>query len=374
MLRILFLLPLFLLAACQSYPTTPAPFPAPTLADYTLKNFHFRSTPAAETMDIKMHVRTIGTLRQTSSYNSYNNPSFGKERMDSNAVLILHGTGGNGDRFLLPQFGGILFGKGRLLDAEKYFIIIPDDVGHGLSTKPSDGLRAKFPKYGYQDMVDLEYRLVTEALGVRHLRLVMGTSMGGMHSWLWPEMYPTFMDAAMPLASMPDQISGRNRVWRKTIIDALRNDPEYQGGNYTKQPQSLRTDLAISFFMAENPARRYQAAPTLKDSDAVLQKYIDDHMATTDANDEIYALQASEDYNPAPDLEKIQCPLLAINFADDLINPYDVDGILRTNIKRVKNGRAVIYPESDQTHGPQTHTYPVVWQSELARLLRESEH
>jgi homoserine O-acetyltransferase len=354
--RMVFLLPLMLLGACQSIPTNAVEFPAPKLADYILKDFHFRS---GEMMDVRMHVRTLGTLRQAGD--------------KSNAVLILHGTGGNGDRFLLPQFGGILFGRGRLLDAEKYFIIIPDDVGHGLSTKPSDGLRAKFPNYGYEDMVELEYRLVTEALGVRHLRLVMGTSMGGMHSWLWPERYPGFMDAAMPLASLPGPISGRNRVWRKTIIDAIRNDPEWQGGNYAQQPQSLRTDLAISFFMAENPYRRYTDAPTLKQADAVLEKYINDRMATTDANDEIYALQASEDYDPSPDLEKIKCRLLAVNFADDLINPNDVEGILQTNIKRVKNGKAVVFPESDQTHGHQTHTYPVVWQRLLAELLRETE-
>ena len=216
-----------------------ADYPAPTEGDYTLKNFRFAS---GETLtELRIHYRTVGT------------PQTDKKGVVRNAVLIGHGTGGSGAQFIRAEFAGELFGAGQPLDATKYFIVMADGIGHGKSSKPSDGLRAKFPRYGYNDMVDAQYRLLTEGLGVNHLRLVMGTSMGGMHTWVWGERYPDFMDALLPLASLPTQISGRNRVWRRVVIDAIRNDPAWNGGNYTAQPPGLRTAAGMLFFMSSNP-------------------------------------------------------------------------------------------------------------------------
>jgi len=330
----------------------------PVEGDYVVKGYRFKA--GGEPMDVRMHYRTFGTLRKDAQGRA------------TNAVLIMHGTGGSSMGFLVPNFAGQLFGKGQLLDTEKYFVILTDSVGHGKSSKPSDGLKTKFPKYGYNDAVALQHAVLTEGLGVNHLRLVMGTSMGGMHTWVWAETYPEFMDAAMPLASLPDQISGRNRVWRKTIIDAIRSDPGYMEGNYTKQPPSVTTDLMISYFMAENPARRYQQGPTWDAADKEVQAYIDKRLPTTDANDEVYTLESSRDYDPAPGLGRIQCPLLAINFADDLINPNDLP-ILRNNIVKVKNGKAVVIAESPQTRGHQTHTWPVVYHEYFAAFLKATE-
>jgi len=244
-----------------------------------------------------------------------------------NAVLILHGTTGHGRNFLRPEFAGQLFGKGQLLDAARYYLILPDGIGHGKSSKPSDGLHAKFPRYGYPDMIEAQYRLLAEGLKVNHLRLVMGTSMGGMHTWLWSEMHPDFMDALIPLASLPTQISGRNRVWRRMIIDDIRTDPEWQDGEYKSQPHGLRLAAETLFFMGNNPLQRQKEAPTLAQSDKILDTFINNAVKTMDANNVLYALEASRDYDPGPDLEKIQAPLLAINFADDLINPPEL-GIL----------------------------------------------
>jgi homoserine O-acetyltransferase/O-succinyltransferase len=286
-----------------------------------------------------------------------------------NAVLILHGTGGAGSTFIRPEFAGELFGPGQPLDAAHTFIVIPDGIGHGKSSKPSDGLRAHFPAYGYNDMVDAQYRLLTEGLGVNHLRLVLGTSMGGMHAWVWGERYPQFMDNLMPLASVPSQISGRNRVWRRTIIDAIRGDPDWKGGDYTQEPPSLRTAAEILFFMSSNPVWRQRDMPTLAKADAVLDAYVADEFKTIDANDLMYAVSASHDYDPAPGLEKIRAHLLAINTADDLINPPEL-GILEREIVRVKNGRAVVIPASEATHGHGTHTLAAVWKSYLIELLR----
>jgi homoserine O-acetyltransferase/O-succinyltransferase len=219
-----------------------AQYPAPDQRDFILKNFKFRSGEILP--ELRIHYRTFGK------------PDRDAAGVVRNTVLIMHGTGGSGAQFIRSEFAGVLFGPGALLDVSRYFIILPDDIGHGQSSKPSDGLRAKFPRYGYLDMVEAEYRLVTEGLGVNHLRLVMGTSMGGMHTWLWGEQYPEFMDALMPLASLPTQISGRNRVWRRTIIDAIRNDPAWLGGNYSTQPPSLRTAQEMLYLMSSNPVIR----------------------------------------------------------------------------------------------------------------------
>jgi homoserine O-acetyltransferase/O-succinyltransferase len=334
-------------------------YPAPTEADYTIRNFKFAS---GETLpELRIHYRTLGKIDKNAQ---------GKV---TNAVLIMHGTTGSGAQFVpRPEFADELFGKGQPLDATKFFIVLPDGIGHGKSSKPSDGLHAKFPRYGYNDMIDADYRLLTDGLGVNHARLVMGTSMGGMHTWLWGEQHPDFMDALMPLACLPTQISGRNRVWRKTIIDAIRNDPAWENGEYKTQPPSLRTAAEMLWFMSSNPVLRQEEAPTLRQTDEVIDKFVVDHNKIADANDVLYALEASHDYDPGTNLERIQAPLLAINFADDLINPPEL-GILEREIKRVPHGRALLIPMSDKTRGHGSHTLAALWKDDLVKLLKETE-
>src|SRR6185437_6625790 len=253
-----------------------------------------------------------------------------------------------------------------------YFLVLPDDIGHGKSSKPSDGLRAKFPHYGYHDMVEAEYRLLTQGLGVQHARLIMGTSMGAMHTWMWGELHPDFMDALMPLASLPTQISGRNRVWRRLLIDAIRNDPDWQGDHYTTQPPSLRTALEMIWLVGSNPILRQQEAPTLADADRVIDEYVKHKMTTDDANDVLYAFEASRDYDPGPALEKIRAPLYAVNSADDLVNPPEL-GILEREIQRVPHGKAVVIPLSEHTRGHGSHTIAVLWKKYLQQLLQETQ-
>jgi homoserine O-acetyltransferase len=336
-----------------------ADYPAPVEGAFTLKDFKFMS---GETLpELRLHYRTLGSPQRDAG---------GVVR---NAVLIMHGTTGSGAQFIRPEFAGELFGAGQPLDATRYFIILPDGIGHGQSSKPSDGMHAKFPRYGYLDMVEAQYRLLTEGLGVNHARLVMGTSMGGMHTWLWGELHPDFMDALMPLASVPGQVSGRNRVWRRMAIDGIRHDPEWAGGDYRQQPQSLRLAAQMLYFMSSNPLLRQQEAPTLAKTDAVLDAYVAAYLKTGDANDFLYALEASRDYDPGPGLEKIRVPLLAVNSADDLINPPEL-GILEREIRRVPHGRAVMIPLSDQTRGHGSHTMALLWRDELVKLLAESAH
>ena len=335
-----------------------ADYPAPTEGDFTLKDFHFTS---GETLpELRIHYRSLGQPRKDAT---------GVVR---NAVLVVHGTSGSGAQFIRPEFAGELFGAGQLLDATRYFIVLPDGIGHGKSSKPSDGLRAKFPGYGYTDMVEANYRLLTEGLGVNHLRLAMGTSMGGMQSWVIGERHPDFMDALMPLASLPAQISGRNRIWRKTLIDAIRNDPAWMEGNYTAQPPSLRTAGALIYFMGSNPVLRQEAMPTLAKTDEVLKTALDATVRDDDANNLLYQVSASWDYDPGPGLERIQAPLYAVNSADDLINPPELH-ILEREIKRVTGGKAVVVPMSNETRGHGTHTVAKVWKPYLAELLKESQ-
>jgi homoserine O-acetyltransferase len=324
--------------------------------DFLIRDFVFAS--GERLPELKQHYRTLGTLRRDAQGRA------------TNAVLIGHGTTGTGAQFSSRAFAGELFGPGQPLDASRYFIIMPDAIGHGASSKPSDGLRAKFPRYGYADMIDAQYRLLTEHLGVSHLRLVMGTSMGGMHTWVWGQRYPDFMDALLPLASLPTQISGRNRAWRRVLIDAIRNDPEWQGGNYTTQPQSMRTAAQMLWLVGSNPVLRQAAAPTLASTDSVLNAYVRAYRG--DANDVLYAVEASHDYDPAPGLERIQVPLMAVNFADDLINPPEL-GILERETARLNNACAIIVPAGDRTAGHGTHTLAAVWKHYLAELLRASE-
>jgi homoserine O-acetyltransferase len=335
-----------------------ADYPAPEPGDCVLTNFHFQSGQTLP--ELRIHYRTLGAPRRDDQ---------GQVR---NAVLILHGTTGNGSNFLRAEFAGELFGTGQLLDATRYYLILPDGIGHGQTSRPSDGLRARFPNYGYRDMVEAQYRLLTEGLKVNHLRLVIGTSMGGMHTWLWAETHPGFMDAALPLASLPTEISGRNRVWRRMIIDVIRTDPEWNRGDYQAQPHSLRTAAEMLYFMSSNPVQRQKEAPSLEKADQLLEGFVTNFLHSADANNTLYALEASRDYDPGPELEKIQAPLLAINSADDLINPPEL-GILEKEVQRVKKGRAILIPASDRARGHGTHTLAAIWKDHLAELLKESE-
>jgi homoserine O-acetyltransferase len=357
-MRFLRLICAILATATLLQAATSTNYPAPLEADFIVRDFKFTSGESIP--ELRLHYRTIGTLQKDQQ---------GRAR---NAVLIIHGTTGSGAQFIRPEFAGELFAAGQPLDGTKYFIILPDAIGHGKSGKPSDGLRAKFPHYGYRDMVEAQFLLLTQGLSVDHARLVMGTSMGGMHTWVWGETHPDFMDALMPLASLPTQISGRNRAWRRMVIDAIRHDPEWRDGNYEIQPQSLRTAAQMLWFMGSNPVVRQKDSPSLASTDALLDKYAADYLKRGDANDVLYAVEASRDYDPGPGLEKIRAPLLAINFADDLINPPELR-ILEREIKRVPHGRALVMPFSEKTRGHGSHTIAALWKSDLRKLLKNSK-
>ena len=332
-------------------------YPAPVEGDFVAHDFHFDDGEALP--ELRLHYRTIGTPRRATS---------GKV---DNAVIILHGTGGAGTQFLSDQFAEVLFGPGQLLDASKYFIILPDGIGHGKSSKPSDGLHARFPRYGYGDMVRAQYMLVSEGLGVNHLRLVMGTSMGGMQTWMWGERYPDFMDALMPLASLPVQIAGRNRMTRRMVIDSIKSDPEWNNGEYTKQPHGLVAAIYTLLMMSSSPLQWQRQAPTRDEADKMFDRMVQSRVAQTDANDMLYQFDSSRDYNPQPDLHNIKAWLIAINSADDQVNPPELH-ILDREIKNVKRGRFVLLPITDQTRGHGTHTLPAIWKQYLAELLKES--
>jgi homoserine O-acetyltransferase len=335
-----------------------ADYPHPTEGDYVAKNFHFANGEVLP--ELKLHYRTLGTLQRDA------------QGQVLNAVLILHGTGGTGGQFIRPEFAGELFGAGGVLDASRFYLILPDGIGHGQSSKPSDGLRAGFPRYGYEDMVRAQHLLLAEGLNVNHLRLVMGTSMGGMHTWLWGQRYPGFMDALMPLASLPTQISGRNRIWRRVIIDAIRRDPAWQGGNYTMQPPSLATATEMLMLMSSNPPLRQQQLPTIAKADAAIDTAIANGERNGDANDTLYQFEASGDYDPGPGLEKIEAPLVAVNSADDLINPSEL-GILEREIWRVPKGSMFVIPLGPGTRGHGSHTLAALWKEHLLGLLRATE-
>lgn len=322
--------------------------PTAVEGDFKIANFKFRS---GETLpELNIHYRTYGKA---------GNP----------AVLIMHGTGGASTQFIREGFAGQLFSPGQLLDATKYFIVLPDDIGHGKSSKPSDGMHMKFPHYDYDDMIEAEYRLLTEHLKVTHLKLVMGTSMGGMHSWLWAEDHPDFMDAAMPLASLPVEIAGRNRMTRKMAMDAIVSDPDFMNGEYKSQPRAgLTTAIYVLIWMGSSPLQYQKNNPTREAADKFLADQMKSRMATTDANDLLYQFDSSRNYNPAPKLEKIKCRLIAVNSADDQVNPPEL-GILEREIKRVAHGKAVVVPISDATRGHGSHTIPGLWKQYLAELL-----
>ncbi|MDQ6828663.1 MAG: alpha/beta fold hydrolase [Gemmatimonadota bacterium] len=351
-----------LVAACMLAMPLAAQQPAPrwqtTQGDFVMRDFKFASGEVLP--ELRIHYTTLGTARKDAG---------GHVR---NAVLILHGTGGSGGGFLSQNFGGELFGPGQPLDTATHFLILPDGIGNGKSSKPSDGLHAKFPHYGYDDMVTAQYRLVTEQLGVGHLQLVMGTSMGAMHCWVWGEKYPAFMDALMPLASAPTQIAGRNRMMRQFIADAIRGDPDWKSGEYTQQPRGLRAAMGMLFMMTSSPLQQQKTAPSRDSADRVMTGYLDRGMRTNDANDMLYQFESSRDYDPSAKLENIRATLLAVNSADDLVNPPEL-GLVDSLIKRVPRGRFVLIPTSDRTRGHGTHSMAALWKNELVELLRVSQ-
>jgi homoserine O-acetyltransferase/O-succinyltransferase len=355
-----FLIALFLFAAVGHAQTGQPPESkmTPQEGDYLLRDFHFKS---GETLpELRMHYMTLGK------------PVRDAGGRVTNAILILHGTGGSGRQFLAPQFADVLFGPGQLLDASRYFIVLPDNIGHGKSSKPSDGLHAHFPQYDYDDMVLAQHELVMRALGVNHLRLILGTSMGCMHSWVWGETYPDFMDALMPLACLPVQIAGRNRIWRKMVIDGIRQDPDWKNGEYTTQPRA-GLEIGADFLIVAGgaPLVMQKNLPTQEASDKYLDDSIKQRTATLDANDLLYAVNSSRNYDPSPQLGTISVPVMFVNSADDFINPPELD-IAQSEIRKVKKGRFVLIPASDQTHGHSTHTWAIVWQQYLKELLEQS--
>lgn len=324
-----------------------ADFPAAVEGDFAIRDFKFHSGESLA--ELKLHYYTIG------------NPSA------ANAVLVMHGTGGTGKGFSSAGFGGELFGEGQPLDAAKFFIIMPDAIGHGKSSKPSDGLHAHFPHYCYHDMVTADYRLLTEHFGVKHLRLVMGTSMGAMHTWVWGEMYPDFMNGLMPLASAPVEIAGRNRLLRGMIMHAITSDPEYQHGDYDHPVHGLQAAQYGLTMMTSSPLQMHKQYPTREKSDQGFEKLMQTAMEK-DANDMLYQFASSSDYNPEPDLEKIKARLIAVNSADDEVNPPEL-GILERTIQRVKNGRYVLIPTGPDTRGHGTHSVAKLWKQYVVELL-----
>jgi homoserine O-acetyltransferase len=331
-------------------PSLAADYPARKEGAWVVRDFRFHTGEVLP--ELRLHYTTVGA------------PT-------GEPVLILHGTTGSGAGILNPRFAGELFGPGQPLDASRYFIILTDAIGHGKSSKPSDGLRASFPKYNYDDMVVAQYRLVTEHLAVRHLRLLLGNSMGGMQIWMWAQKYPDFIDIAVPMASLPTEMSGRNWMMRRLIIDSIRSDPEWMNGNYTKQPRSLQfASVFYGIGTSGGNQALYKAAPTREKADQLLNQRLSAPFQG-DANDHLYQWDASHDYNASLGLERIQAVLLAINSADDERNPPEL-GLLDREIKRVKNGRVLLIPGSDQTAGHGTTAQARFWKQDLAELLQSA--
>ena len=325
-----------------------ASYPAPVEGDWMVHDFRFHNGTVLP--DLRLHYITVGA------------PT-------GQPVLLLHGTNGTGAGFLRPDFAGELFGPGQPLDAATHFIVLPDAIGAGKSSKPSDGLRAEFPRYTYDDIVRAQYRLLSEHLGVRHLRLLQGTSMGGMLAWMWGEMYPDFMDTLMPMASQPSEVAGRNWMLRRMVIDMVRGDPEFNGGNYTQQPHSLRM-AQVYFGVATSGGTQaiHAAAPTREKADQILDQRLA-QKSDADANDVLYQMDASREYNASPKLETIQARVLAVNSADDERNPPEL-GIVEREMKRIKNGRYLLIPAGSDTRGHGTVSAAKFWKKDLAELLK----
>ena len=324
-------------------------------ADFVVREFRFASGEALP--EVRLHYRTLGA------------PVRDAAGVVRNAVLLLHGTGGTGAQFLAPQFAGEMFGPGQPLDVAKHYVILPDGVGHGGSSKPSDGLRQRFPKYGYADMVALQHKLLTDGLGVTHLRLLLGTSMGCMHGWMWGYTHPTFMDALVPLACAPTAVVGRNRVWRKALMDSIRDDPAFAGGEYKEPPVTgLRSAERLLVLMGAAPIQWQKDSSTREAADAFLAAQVERRMPGAEANDMLYQFDASRDYDPSPRLGEIQAPVLAINSADDLINPPEL-GLMEALLPSVGRCRYVLIPASERTRGHGTHTWAALWKQELVDFL-----
>jgi len=330
----------------------------PVPGDYTIKDFAF--TGGEKLPEVRLHYVTLGTAKHDAA---------GRV---TNAVVILHGTTGSGTQFFRKQFTEPLFGPGQALDLTRYYVIIPDGIGHGGSTKPSDGMHAKFPHYGYVDLVDSTHALLVDGLHVDHLRLVMGTSMGCMHAFMWAEKWPAMMDAAMGMACLPVAITGRNRVWRKMLIDAIEQDPEWNHGEYTRQPRAAMLGAGQIFALANTaPLADQKRLATREAADKDVEDGERAFTATYDANDLLYAFQASFDFDPALELDKITVPFVLVNSADDFINPPEL-GIAEREMKRIKRGRFVMLPATDSTHGHGMHSWAAFWQGELRKLLDSS--
>jgi homoserine O-acetyltransferase/O-succinyltransferase len=327
----------------------------PIEADFTIQGFAFSS--GEQLPQLRLHYATLGT------------PARNRNGEITNAVLILHSTASSHQQFLTDRFAGVVFGPGQPLDIRHYFVILPDAIGHGASSKPSDGLHAKFPSYDYDDMVSAQHTLVQAGLGVNHLRVILGTSMGCMHSWVWAEKYPGFMDAVMPLACLPAPLAGRNRMWRTMITEGIRQDPQWQGGDYKDQPkEALKASVGMMLIAGSGALELQQLAGTGDAAAAYLDKYVEHRMANLDANDLLYAVNSSQDYDPSPRLGTIMARVLHINFADDFINPPELN-IAERAIKSVKHGQFILVPISAATHGHVTHTYAQFYSQDLRNLL-----
>ena len=348
---------LLLFAAAATAQSSPAKWPLQEGA-YVASDFHFRSGERLAQM--KLHYSTLGQPHRNAAGNV------------DNAVMLLHGTGGTGTQFLAPQFAEVLFGPGQLLDIAKYYIILPDGIGHGGSSKPSDGMHAHFPQYDYDDMVAAQHMVLTDALHVDHLRLILGTSMGCMQAFVWGETYPEFSDALMPLACLPVQIAGRNRMMREMAMKAITNDPAYNGGEYKTPPAGLKTSLEMLLIMGSSPLQMQKATPTQEKADAYLDTFFAPRMKTSDANDFLYQFNSSRNYDPSSKLALITAPVMWINSADDFINPPEL-GIAEKYAPQLKRGKFVLIPTSDATRGHGTHTQAAVWQNYLKELLDESK-
>ena len=334
--------------AVTAFAAFAADYPAPKEADWIARDFKFHT---GETMpELRLHYTTIGV------------PT-------GQPVLVLHGSGGSAANMLTPAFAGELFGPGQPLDASKYYIIIPDGLGHGKSSKPSDGMKTAFPKYDYDDMVDAHYRLVTEGLGVKHLRLVIGNSMGGMHTWIWGVKYPDMMDALVPMASQPTAMAARNWMLQRMMLETIRNDPDYNGGQYTAQPRMMKYAINAYQIATGGGTLGYQ---TLAPTTAKADKMVDERLATSitaDANDFVYQWEASHDYDPSAGMEKIEATLLAINAADDERNPPET-GVTEAAIKRIKHGKLHLIPASTETRGHLTTGNARSYAQPLQELLQ----
>ena len=325
-----------------------------TQGDHVTRNFRF--TTGESLPELKLHYTTLGTPRRDA------------KGIVRNAVLVLHGTGGTGRAFLSANFSGQLFGPGQLLDTAKYYVVLPDGIGHGGSSKPSDGLHARFPHYTYDDMVRAHQLLLVEGLGVNHLRLIIGTSMGCMQAWVWGYTYPGFVDGLVPLACAPAQIAGRNRMIRRMIMDDITTSADYQRGDYAAQPTGLRAALQLLWLMGSAPLVQQRQAPARDAADSTIVAYLNSRLKLTDANDMLYQFNASREYDPSSHLEQVTAPVLAINSADDFVNPPEL-GVVERLMPRVAKGTFVLLPISEQTRGHGTHSLPAVWGGYLREFL-----